>query len=124
MDLNLDDFINYEDFLLSFKEYCLFKAFYNSVAATVLRILGAYWKNMKLHHLHDFHHYTNVDRTKEIIKLMEKDKEYGQYVVEYIENMMPFKWKENFVTSNNFLPGLSFNLVCYLWQEFLFFYYL
>lgn len=97
MNLNPNHFINYEDFLLSFKEYSLFGALYNCVAATVLRTPGDFLKNMKLHHPQDFYRYSNVDRTKDVMELMEKNKDYGQYVMECIEDMMAFIWKENYV---------------------------
>ncbi|KAI8125737.1 hypothetical protein CVS40_3977 [Lucilia cuprina] len=96
MGLKSEDFITYEDFLKSLKELALFGALYNCMCATILRVPGDYLKDMKLNRPEDFHRYTNVDRTQEVLELMKSDNEFGSYMLECVEDMMELILKKDF----------------------------
>ncbi|XP_065356696.1 uncharacterized protein LOC135951057 isoform X1 [Calliphora vicina] len=97
MDAKAEEFITYEDFLKSLKELALFGALYNCIAATILRVPGDYLKDLKLNRPEDFHRYTNVDRTQEVLELVKSDAEFGSYMLECVEDMMELILKSNFM---------------------------
>lgn len=97
MGYKAEEFMTYEDFLQSIKDLCLFGALYNCMAATILRVPGDYLKDMKLHRPEDFHRYTNVDRTQEVLDLIKTDAEFGSYMLECVEDMMKLILKTNYM---------------------------
>lgn len=88
MGLNADAHINWSQFAESVKELQLFGALYNCIAATILRVPDDYLKNMKETRPVDFHRYTNIDRTEEVLKLVSSHSEFREYMYDCIEDMM------------------------------------
>lgn len=86
--LSADGQISRSEFEQSLKELELFGALYNCISATILRVPGDYLKDLKLNHPDAFHRYTNVDRVKEVLELLEKDKKFRDYIFECVEEMI------------------------------------
>lgn len=96
MSLKAGDIISYEEFESSLKDLALFGALYNCIAATILRVPGDYLKDMKLNRPDDFHRYTNVDRTDEVLELVKIDADFRDYMLECIDDMMELILKSYF----------------------------
>ncbi|XP_061398999.1 uncharacterized protein LOC133334683, partial [Musca vetustissima] len=96
MSLKASDFMTYEEFEKSLKDLALFGALYNCIAATILRVPGDYLRDMKLNRPDDFHRYTNVDRTDEVLELVKIDADFREYMLECIDDMMELVLNEYF----------------------------
>lgn len=96
MSLDVKQFMTYEQFQNSLQDLALFGALYNCIAATILRVPGDYLKDMKLNRPDDFHRYTNVDRTDEVLELVKIDAEFRTYMLECIDDMMELVLKQYF----------------------------
>ncbi|XP_005184251.2 uncharacterized protein LOC101895906 [Musca domestica] len=96
MSLNAEDFMTYGEFENSLKDLALFGALYNCIAATILRVPGDYLRDMKLNRPDDFHRYTNVDRTDEVLELVKIDVNFRDYMLECIDDMMELVLRDYF----------------------------
>uniref|UniRef100_A0A1I8NRG7 CHK kinase-like domain-containing protein n=1 Tax=Stomoxys calcitrans TaxID=35570 RepID=A0A1I8NRG7_STOCA len=99
MSLKASDFMSYEQFKNSLNDLALFGALYNCIAATILRVPGDYLKDMKLNRPDDFHRYTNVDRTDEVLELVKIDAKFRDYMLECIDDMMELILKDYYYKS-------------------------
>ncbi|XP_073822386.1 uncharacterized protein [Musca autumnalis] len=96
MSLEPKEFMTFEAFEQSLKDLALFGALYNCIAATILRVPGDYLRDMKLNRPDDFHRYTNVDRTDEVLELVKIDADFRDYMLECIDDMMELVLKDYF----------------------------
>lgn len=88
MGIEAEKHLSRQEFESSFKEFELFGALYNCIAATILRVPGDYLKDMKLNRPEDFHHYTNIDRTKEVLEMVRVDQDFKEYMFDCIEDLV------------------------------------
>ncbi|XP_017082367.2 uncharacterized protein LOC108115442 [Drosophila eugracilis] len=76
------------EFEQSLKDFALFGVTYNCIAATTLRLPGNYLKNLKDARPKDFHSYCNVDRTDELLRLMNDHPEFADYMYECVGDLL------------------------------------
>ncbi|XP_067622962.1 uncharacterized protein [Eurosta solidaginis] len=87
-ELEPEQEISRVEFEKSLKALELWGALYNCISATILRVPGDYLKNLKLNHPDVFYRYTNVDRVKEVLELLEVDDKFKDYMFECVDEML------------------------------------
>ncbi|XP_016945507.3 uncharacterized protein [Drosophila suzukii] len=85
-----------QEFEQSLKDFALFGAIYNCLAATILRLPDNYLKNLKDERPKDFHRFCNVDRTKDVLRLMKVHPEFADYMYECVGDLLALTYhKQN-----------------------------
>ncbi|EDW46419.1 uncharacterized protein LOC6618232 [Drosophila sechellia] len=77
-----------QEFEQSLRDFSLFGATYNCIAATVLRLPDNYLKNLKNEHPEDFHRFCNVDRNADVLRLMKDHPEFADYMYECVGDLL------------------------------------
>ncbi|KAH8366393.1 hypothetical protein KR084_003332 [Drosophila pseudotakahashii] len=85
-----------KEFEQSLKDFALFGVTYNCIAATILRLPDNYLKNLKDERPEDFHRFCNVDRTKDVLRLMKDHPEFAEYMYECVGDLLALTYhKQN-----------------------------
>ncbi|EDW76626.1 uncharacterized protein Dwil_GK14563 [Drosophila willistoni] len=77
-----------QEFEQSLKDFALFGATYNCIAATILHLPDNYLKKLKEERPADFHRFCNVDRRKDVLNLMNDHEAYSNYMYECIDDLL------------------------------------
>ncbi|EDW04554.1 GH23428 [Drosophila grimshawi] len=76
------------DFEQSLKDFSLFGATYNCIAATILRLPDNYLKKLKDEQAGEFHSFCNVDRTKSVLSLMDEHEDFRCYLYACVDDLL------------------------------------
>lgn len=76
------------DFEQSLKDFALFGATYNCIAATILRLPDNYLKQLKDEQPMEFHRFCNVDRTAAVLRLMTQHEDFRSYIYACVEDLL------------------------------------
>ncbi|BFF94524.1 uncharacterized protein DMAD_12131 [Drosophila madeirensis] len=77
-----------KEFEQSLKDFALFGATYNCMAATILRLPDNYLKSLKDQRPADFHRFCNVDRTPAVLQLMNEHQDFAAYMYECVGDLL------------------------------------
>lgn len=80
--------ISREEFLNSYREFQLFGLLYRAIAATILHVPNNYLSNLKLNSPAMYYKYAYVDRTAEVLNLMNDSIEFREYMHQCVGDMM------------------------------------
>ncbi|KAH8419433.1 hypothetical protein KR222_011760, partial [Zaprionus bogoriensis] len=76
------------DFEQSLRDFALFGATYNCIAATILRLPDNYLKKLKDAQPGEFHKFCNVDRVEVLQSLMEQHEDFRRYIYDCAEDLL------------------------------------
>ncbi|KAH8283020.1 hypothetical protein KR054_011582 [Drosophila jambulina] len=82
------------EFEQSLKDFALFGATYNCIAATILRLPDNYLKNLKDTKPADFHRFCNVDRTDDVLRLMKDHPDFRDYMYECVGDLLELTYNK------------------------------
>ncbi|KAH8249649.1 hypothetical protein KR032_011106 [Drosophila birchii] len=86
--------LSLEEFEQSLKDFALFGATYNCIAATILRLPDNYLKNLKDTQPADFHRFCNVDRTEAVLRLMKDHPDFRDYMYECVGDLLELTYNK------------------------------
>ncbi|XP_017859191.1 PREDICTED: uncharacterized protein LOC108611195 [Drosophila arizonae] len=80
--------LDHAAFARSLKDFALFGATYNCIAATILRLPDNYLKQLKDEQPMEFHRFCNIDRTAALVSLMSQHEDFRSYMNACIEDLL------------------------------------
>ncbi|XP_017032016.1 uncharacterized protein [Drosophila kikkawai] len=86
--------LSFKEFEQSLKDFALFGATYNCIAATILRLPDNYLKNLKDTKPADFHRFCNVDRTEDVLRLMKDHPDFRDYMYECVGDLLELTYNK------------------------------